>query len=239
MKHKTRTHELVAYLDGELSEREHTRITSALRASPALQQEAAHLKQVGSLVANLNRVTPAADFAETFWQRLEQDSQQAGYIEEETLLTRWQREWHEWREWFIDGHGWQEWLPGGQWAPVMVPVASLLIILGSLFSGSLMLPGPSLPGASQVANRRIPAQVLEDPAFFRDYWLTVRLERWKHFNEIAKTQLPSVKQKLSREEVPPVVAEDPNFFVNYPIIRRMEEFQYFESVLNTPVGHRS
>ena len=239
MKQKAQTHELVAYLDGELSEREHTRITSALRTSLALQQEAAHLKQVGLLVANLDRVTPTADFAEIFWRRLEQDSQQSGYVEEETFFTRWKREWREWREWFIDGQGWREWLPGGQLAPAMIPVVSLLIILGSLLSGSLTRPGSSPPAVNLVANRRVPAQVLEDPAFFRDYWLTVRLERWQHFDEIAKMQLPSAKPKLSREEVPPVVVEDPNFFVNYPIIRRMEEFQYFESVLDTPLGHRS
>ena len=237
MKHKTSTPELLAYLDGELSEREHAQITSALRASPTLQQEAAQLKQLSSLVADLDRVAPSADFADTFWQRLEQDRQQAGYIEQEALFARWNRKWNEWQEWFIGGQGWQEWLPGGQWAPVVVPVASLLIILGSLFSSSLMLPDSSMP--VQVAKQDIPAQVLENPAFFRDYWLTVRLERWTHFDEIAKTPAPPVKRQFLREEIPPVVAEDPNFFVNYPILRRMEEFQYFESVLNTPAGQRS
>ena len=58
--------DLVAYLDGELSERDHRQVATALRSSPALQQEADRLEHVSSLVANLDRATPSVDFSATF-----------------------------------------------------------------------------------------------------------------------------------------------------------------------------
>ena len=134
MRNKTHTHvmpELVAYLDRELSERDQSRIATALRGSSHLQQETARLEQVGSLVAHLEKIAPSSHFADTFWQRLEHE----GQIEEESPIARWQRKWTEWqtefKTWFITGEGWKEWLAGGHWTPAFVPVASLLIILGS------------------------------------------------------------------------------------------------------------
>lgn len=225
MKNKTDTYvmpELVAYLDGELSERDQSRVATALRASSRLQHEVARLERVDSLVANLERVTPSADFADTFWQRLEHQ----GQIEHESQIARWQRKWNEWLTWFLEGEGWKEWLTGGQWTPALVPVASLLIILGSLFSGTLLTSGPSIPNQRD----QLPAQLMANPAFFRDYWLTARLEGWTYFDEIAKTPVRRPSIDLSRENVPPKVIEDPNFFIHYQILRRMEQFQHFESV---------
>ena len=225
------TPDLVAYLDGELSERDHRQVATALRSSPALQQEADRLERVNSLVANLDRAIPSANFSATFLQRLEQ-VQQEGQIEQEALFTRWQRKWAEWQDWFIAGEGWKEWLAGGHWTPAFVPVASLLIILGSLLSGTLLTSNPRQQ--SQLAQSdQLPAQVVENPAFFRDYWRTVRLERWAHFDEIAKMQDPPRSSiDLTPEQVPPKVVEDPNFFIHYQILRRMEQFQHFESVQN-------
>jgi anti-sigma factor RsiW len=223
--------DLVAYLDGELSERDHRQVATALRSSPALQQEADRLEHVSSLVANLDRATPSVDFSATFLQRLEQ-VQREEQIEQETLLARWQRQWAEWQDWFIAGEGWKEWLAGGHWTPAFVPVASLLIILGALFSGTLLTSNPR--EQNQLAQSdQIPAQVVENPAFFRDYWRTVRLERWAHFDEIAKVQAPARPNiDLPRENTPSRVVEDPNFFIHYQILRRMEQFQHFESVQN-------
>ena len=240
MRNKTHTHvipELVAYLDGELSERDQSRIAAALCGSSDLQQETARLERVGSLIAHLEKIAPSSNFADTFWQRLEHE----GQIEEESSIARWQRQWTEWqtefKTWFIAGEGWKEWLAGGHWTPAFVPVVSLLIILGSLFSGTLLTSGPSIgPSVSNQQNQKdqIPTQVVENPAFFRDYWRTVRLERWAHFDEIAKVQAPARPSiDLTPENVPPKVIEDPNFFIQYPILRRMEQFQYFESVQKT------
>lgn len=223
--------DLVAYLDGELSERDQRKVATALRGSPALQQESDRLKQVSSLVANLDRATPSPDFSATFLQRLEQ-VQQEGQIEQEALLARWQRKWAEWQDWFIAGEGWREWLAGGHWTPAFVPVASLLIILGSLFSGTLVTSNP-MQHNQLAQSHQLPAQVVENPAFFRDYWRTVRLERWAHFDEIAQMQDPPRSSiDLTPEQVPPKVVEDPNFFIHYQILRRMEQFQHFEAVQN-------
>ena len=230
MSNKTQTQvipELVAYLDGELSERDQSQVAAALRGSSHLQQETARLERVGSLVANLEQVAPSANFAATFWQRLEHE----GQIEEESPIARWQRKWAEWQDWFIEGEGWKEWLAGGQWTPAYVPVASLLIILGSLFSGTLFTSGPSVVPPVSNQHGQIPAQVVQNPAFFRDYWRTVRLERWAHFDEIVKMQAPArPNTNLTREHTPSKVIEDPNFFIHYQILRRMEQFQHFESV---------
>ena len=130
--------DLVAYLDGELSERDHGRVATAVGNSSRLQGEAARFERVDSLVAELERVTPSSDFADTFWQRLERE----GRIEHESQLARWHRKWSEWQGWFIAGEGWKEWLSGGLWTPALVPVASLLIILATLFSGTLSTSPP-------------------------------------------------------------------------------------------------
>ena len=235
MRNNTQTQvipDLVAYLDEELSERDHSRVATAVRGSSALQQETARLVRVGSLVATLGKVTPSSSFADTFWQKLEHE----GQIEEESPIARWQRKWTEWQAWFIAGEGWQEWLAGGQWTPVFVPVASLFIILGSLFSGALLTSNP-IQQNQLAQSDQIPAQVVENPAFFRDYWLTVRLERWAHFDEIAQMQAPPRSSiDLTRGNVPPKVIEDPNFFIHYQILRRMEQFQHFESVQDVSFG---
>lgn len=221
--------DLVAYLDGELSERDQSRIALALRSSPALQREVDRFKQMSSRIVNLDRATLSANFSSTFLQRLEQVRQE-GQVEQEAVLARWQRQWGECRDWFIAGKGWKEWLAGGHSTPVLVPVASLLIILGAFYSGTLLTSNP-MEQNKPAQSDQIPAQVVENPVFFRDYWRTVRLERWAHFDEIAGT--PALEHPniiLNRENTPPKVIEDPNFFIHYQILRRMEQFQNFESV---------
>ena len=89
MSNKTQTQvipELVAYLDGELSERDQSQVAAALRGSSHLQQETARLERVGLLVRTLSRL-PVRELCRTFWQRLEHE----GQIEEESPIARWQR----------------------------------------------------------------------------------------------------------------------------------------------------
>ena len=264
------TPELVAYLDGELSERDHRRVVAAVGDSMPLREEATRFARVGAVVAGLERVAPSADFAATFRRRLERE----GRLEPESRLDRWRRAWSAWQA----GTGWR--LDTRDWTPVLVPVASLLIILATLFSGTLSTspPGqltqsdqipaqepprqltqsdqiptqvmerrvfsgatlpaalPRLPHPSEPLTRseQMPAQVVEHATFFRDYWLTARLERWEHFDEIMQTQVPRRPSTLAREQVPPRVIENPNFFMHYQILRRMEQFQHFESVRSVP-----
>ena len=58
--------DLVAYLDGELSERDRRRVATALRGSPALLQEVGHLEQTGSYISKLDRATLSENFPATF-----------------------------------------------------------------------------------------------------------------------------------------------------------------------------
>ena len=251
------TPELVAYLDGELSERDHRRVAAAVGDSMHLREEAARLARIGSAVAALERIAPSADFAATFRQRLERE----GRFEPESRLARWRRLWSAWQA----GAGWR--LDTRDWTPVVVPVASLLIILATLFSGTLsLMPSPQLtrseripaqipaqmeamraraaladdssrlppPSAPRPRSERIPAQVMENAAFFRDYWLTARLERWTHFDDIMRTRVPRRPSSLTREQPPSPLIENPSFFMHYQILRRMEQFQHFESVQSLP-----
>ena len=251
------TPELVAYLDGELSERDHRRVAAAVGDSVHLQDEAARLARIGSVVAALERIAPSADFAATFQQRLERE----GRFEPESRLARWRRIWSAWQARFIAKEGWA--LGSGQWTPVVVPVASLLIILATLFSGTLSsLPSPQLtrsertpaqtetiraraaladdsarlppPSEPRPRSERIPAQVMENAAFFRDYWLTARLERWTHFDDIMRTRVPRRPSSLPQAQLPSPLIENPSFFMHYQILRRMEQFQHFESVQSLP-----
>ena len=211
------TPELVAYLDGELPERDHKRVAAAVGDSMHLREEAARLARIGSAVAGLERIAPSADFAATFRQRLERE----GRFEPDSRLARWRRIWSAWQARFIIEE---------RWTPALVPVASLLIILATLFSGAFSTP----PSQQLTRSERIPAQVMENAAFFRDYWLTARLERWTHFDDIMRTRVPRRPSSLSREQLPPPLIENPSFFMHYQILRRMEQFQHFESVQSLP-----
>ncbi len=240
MKPKSETQimpDLVAYLDGELSERDHGRVAATVGNSSHLQREAVRFERVGSLVAELARVAPSSDFADTFWRRLERE----GQIEHESQFARWHRKWSEGPAWFIAGEGWKEWLSGGPWTPSVVPVASLCLILAALFSGmsSLSPPGQRTQSEQLLVQEpprrptwleQIPPQVMENATFFRDYWLAARLKCWTHFDEIMRTQVPRRPSTLTQEQVPPTLIENPNFFMHYQILRRMDQFQYFESV---------
>ena len=249
------TPELVAYLDGELPERDHRRVAAAVGDSMHLREEAARLARIGSAVAALERIAPSADFAATFRQRLEREVR----FEPESRHARWRRIWSAWQA----GAGWRR--DTERWTPVLVPVASLLIILATLFSGTLSsLPSPQLtrseripaqteamraraaladdssrlppPSEPRPQSERIPAQVMENAAFFRDYWLTTRLERWTHFDDIMRTRVPRRPDSLSQEQLPSPLVENPSFFMHYQILRRMEQFQHFESVQRLPFG---
>ena len=244
------TPELVAYLDGELPERDHRRVAAAVGDSMHLREEAARLARIGSAVAALERIAPSADFAATFRQRLERE----GRFEPESRLARWRRIWSAWQSRRLDTQ---------DWTPALVPVASLLIILATLFSGTLSsMPSPQLtrsertpaqpeamramaaladdssrlppPSEPRPRSERIPAQVMENAAFFRDYWLTARLERWTHFDDIMRTRVPRRPSSLTQEQLPPPLVENPSFFMHYQILRRMEQFQHFESVQSLP-----
>lgn len=246
------TPELVAYLDGELPERDHRRVAAAVGDSMHLREEAARLARIGSAVAGLERIAPSANFAATFRQRLERE----GRFEPESRLARWRRIWSAWQARFIIEE---------RWTPALVPVASLLIILATLFSGAFSTPPSqqltrseripaqmqamraraaladdssrlSPPSEPRPRSERIPAQVMENAAFFRDYWLTARLERWTHFDDIMRTRVPRRPSSLSREQLPPPLIENPGFFMHYQILRRMEQFQHFESVQSLPFG---
>ena len=247
------TPELVAYLDGELSERDHRRVAAAVGDSMPLREEATRFARVGAVVAGLERVAPSADFAATFRRRLERE----GRLEPESRLDRWRRAWSAWQA----GTGWR--LDTRDWTPVLVPVASLLIILATLFSGTLSsMPSPQLtrserilaqteamraraaladdssrlppPSEPRPQSERIPTQVVENAAFFRDYWLTARLERWTHFEDIMRTRVPRRPNSLTQEQLPPPLIENPSFFMHYQILRRMEQFRHFESVQSLP-----
>ncbi len=251
------TPELVAYLDGELPQRDHRRVAAAVGDSMHLREEAARLARIGSAVAGLERIAPSANFAATFRRRLERE----GRFEPASRLARWRRLWSAWQARFIAKEGWR--LGTGYWRPALVPVASLLIILATLFSGTLSsLPSPQLtrservpaqteamraraaladdpsrlppPSEPRSRSERIPAQVMENAAFFRDYWLTARLERWTHFDDIMRTRVPRRPSSLSREQLPSPLIENPSFFMHYQILRRMEQFQHFESVRSLP-----
>ena len=214
------TPELVAYLDGELPERDHRRVAAAVGDSIHLREEAARLARIGSAVAGLERIAPSADFAATFRQRLERE----GRFEPESRLARWRGIWSAWQA----GAGWRP--DTERWTPVLVPVASLLIILATLFSGTFSTP----PSQQLARSERVPAQVMENAAFFRDYWLTARLERWTHFDDIMRTRVPRRPSSLTQEQLPSPLIENPSFFMHYQILRRMEQFQHFESVQSLP-----
>ena len=81
--------ELVAYRDGELSERDHARVAQHLGTCSACHQEDAQCALVGRLVSTMERITPSADFAANFRLRLAQED----YAPQESGFVRWWRDW--------------------------------------------------------------------------------------------------------------------------------------------------
>jgi hypothetical protein len=220
--------QLVAYRDGELSEQERGSVSAHLSTCPACTREEAQLAQVSQLLSTMTRVTPSADFAASFWQRLEREEQRAR-LEPESRAARW----------------WQqlsEWLTGWRLAPTLAAAASILIFFAFLLSDRLTItpPPPVQPPIQVAAN--VPAQVIGEPGFFVNYRVIADLDRLSHFDEIAAVELPRERdiEVASEDALPPALLKDPGFFVNYPILQKMEQLENLEAVLDLPAegaGH--
>jgi hypothetical protein len=132
----------------------------------------------------MERVTPSADFAASFWQRLEREGQ-TPQPEPESRAARW----------------WQqlsEWLTGWRLVPTFAVAASVLIFFGFLLSGRLTLT-PTQPAQppTQVAGD-VPTQVVEESGLFVNYRVIADLDRLSHFDEIAAVELPGEREGLER-----------------------------------------
>jgi len=211
---------LVAYRDGELPEPDRAHVAAHLSTCPACTQEEAQLARMQQMLTNLERITPSADFAATFWQRLEQE----GQSRQEEPESRWARWWREWRER----------LSGWQLAPALAGAASLLIFLSYVLS-SRPVTTPPTPPASQVA-ANVPAPLVEKSGFFVNYQVIADLDKLSHFDEIAAVQLPGERdtELASEGDLPPDLLKDPGFFVHYPLLQKMEKLENLEAVLDPP-----
>ena len=200
--------ELTAYRDGELPEQDRARIAAHLSTCPACTREETELARVGQLLTQMERITPSADFAATFWRRLEQEGHQEP-VELESRLIHW------WREW-------RESLTGWQLAPALAAAASLLVFFAFLLSGRLST-SPTLPTPQVAAD--VPAQLVEKPGLFVNYRVIAELDRLSHFEEITAIELPGehATELASEEDLPPDLLKDPGFFVHYPLLQKMEQ----------------
>lgn len=205
--------ELVAYRDGELRERDRTRIAAHLSGCPSCAQEEAQLARVSQLLTNLERISPSPDFAATFWRRLAQESQ----VEQENRFVRW----------------WREWLADWQLLPALAGAASLLIFLGYVLS--VRPTAPTTPPAAP-SPENIPTQIVEQPELFTNYRIIVDLDQLAHFDEIAavESDVEPASEVAQGEDLPPPLLENPSFFVHYPMLQQMEQLQNFEAVLDLP-----
>jgi hypothetical protein len=223
--------ELVAYCDGELAEEDRAQVAVHLSTCSACSREVAQLAQINTLFTQVERVAPSADFAATFWQRLEQEKRAAPV--QEGRLTRW------WREW-------RESLSGWQLTPALVGAASILIFFGYIASdrgpetidegakgssvGTGYTPPPLPPEVPEV-----PTLVREKPGLFVNYRVIADLEKFSRFDEIAAVQLPEEPPiDIAESDIPKDVLDKPGFFANYPLLQKMEELKNLETVLDAP-----
>jgi hypothetical protein len=216
--------ELVAYRDGELSERDRVRVATHLKTCAACSREEAQLAGVGQLFASVERIAPSPDFAATFWRRLEQE----GQIEQDSRLARWWREWSERAG---------EWARSWQLAPAIAAAASLLVFLGYMTSErSVAPPVPDPKQAPPAAKEQVPTMVVEKPDLFTNYRILTNLDTLMHFDEIAAIDTTSEQDSAlaQGEDVPPPLLENPSFFVHYPILQKMEQLQNLEAILDLP-----
>jgi negative regulator of sigma E activity len=214
--------QLVAYRDGELSEQERGSVAAHLSTCPTCTREEAQLARVSQLLSTMERVTPSADFAASFWQRLERE-EQALQPELESHAPHW---WHALGEWLT------EW----RLVPAFAAAASVLVFFGFLLSGRLTItPTPPAQPTTQVAGD-VPAQVVKEPGLFVNYRVIADLNRLSHFDEIAAVALPGERdvEVASEDALPPALLKDPGFFVNYPILQRMDRLENLEAVLELP-----
>lgn len=224
--------ELVAYQDGELTERERTYVTAHLSTCVTCTQEVTSLAQVGRIVGSLERVTPSADFAANFWQRLEHERQP----QPENRLVHW---WRELRESLTNWH----------LTPALVGVSSVLIFFAALSQKPERTePTPTRGPAPVVAKRSgevakptvakeptVPTEVVEKSDLFIDYKIITELDRFARFEEIAAIDL-SVEQpiEMTEADIPQEVLEDPGFFAQYQILQQLERLKNFDAVLASP-----
>jgi hypothetical protein len=218
--------ELVAYRDGELSERDRVRVATHLETCAACSREEAQLAGVGQLFASLERIAPSPDFAATFWRRLEQE----GQSEQDNRLARWWREWSERAG---------EWARSWQLAPAIAAAASLLVFLGYMTSErSVAPPAPGTKPPSFEGKGQVPTMVVEQPDLFTNYRILSDLDKLVNFDEIAAldttVEEDSALAQGQGEDLPLPLLEDPNFFVQYPILQKMEQLQNLETVLDLP-----
>jgi hypothetical protein len=223
--------ELVAYCDGELPEEDRAHIAAHLSTCSACSQEVAQFAHINTLFTQqVERVTPAPDFAATFWQRLEQEKRTAPV--QESRFTRW------WREW-------RESLSGWQLAPALAGAASILVFFGYILSdrgpetsGPVPKTGPvkSTPQTLvQSASPEVPPLVQEKAGLFVNYRVIADLEKFSQFEEIAAVQLPEeVPVGIAENDIPKDLLDKPSLFTNYPLLKKMEELKNLETVLDAP-----
>lgn len=220
--------ELVAYRDGELSERDHARVAQHLGTCAACNQTDAQFALVGQLVSKMECITPSADFAANFRLRLAQED----YTPQESGFVSW----------------WRDLLSSWQLTPVLVGAASVLIFFGYWFTNRSETPStlPTIEAPAQVAVT-IPAPpepVAERPVFFANYNVLANMEKLAHFEEIAAAQeqaetapakaVAELEKEERTEDLPPALLRDPSFFADYPMLRQMEKLQNMEAVLTVP-----
>jgi hypothetical protein len=226
--------ELVAYCDGELSERDRIRVAAHLKTCPTCAQEEVRLGRVDQMLTSLERITPSPDFAATFWRRLEQE----GHIEPESRWSRW------WREW-------QESITNWQMLPALAGAASILVFFAYLQSHrpdrvQTSAPAPTARALSSTAKNEtmlassrsdaeVPTQLTEKPGFFVNYGVIADLEKFSRFDEIAATAVPAKHDiELADSDIPKEVLEKPHLFTQYPILRQIERLQNLDAVLTLP-----
>ena len=228
--------ELVAYHDGELSERDRRYIALHLESCQECAREDASNALLDQLLTQVDRISPSTDFTANFWRRLEQEKQ----ISHEHYLTRW------WREFRSSFSRWQM-------VPALAGAASIIVFFGYILSeypllqqfsvtplqgspatrakvGPEIEPVPTAETAS--APTDIPVGLKDKAEFFANYRLLLNLDRYARFDEIAAVQIPTAQEYAMREQdIPPVLREKSEFFAQYPILEQMDQLENFDAVL--------
>jgi hypothetical protein len=222
--------ELVAYLDGELSEPDRVQIAAHLQTCAACAREEAQLSQLTRLLVKMERFEPSPEFATNFWKRLEQEAipVKAEANKPPTLESRFGQWWKSLQELFS---AWQL-------APAFAAAASVIVFLGYFLispSTQQKIEAPKQP-SSPVAAAEAPSELREKLGLFVNYNVIAELERFSRFDEIAAIQLPTEHdiETAKEDEVPPEVLQNPSFFAHYPILRKMEQLKNLEAVLDRP-----
>jgi len=222
--------ELVAYQDGELAEQDRKHVAAHLSTCPACTQEAASLARVGQMFSSLEQVTPSPDFAANFWQRLEHERQP----QPESRFAQW---WRELRESMTNWH----------LTPALVGAASVLIFFAALSqkpdrTSPTSGPAPVIAQKPETVAKpatskepTVPAEVMENIAFFVNYKIIAELDKFAHFDEIAAIDLATEEPFVVAEaDIPEEVLDDLGFFTDYPILQQLERLKNFDAILASP-----